>query len=112
MKTQDQVCATVLQKREFGGIHLGSLFCISETFSPQEMLLKHQECLKRQREAVKFRMKKLSTKQTEITVSKLTAWGLICVNRGQKHHTTMSVILNAHMSVPVKLLGSEGLWPF
>lgn len=70
MKTQAQVCATVLQKREFGGIHLGSFFCYSETFSLQEMLLKHQECLKRQREAVKLRMKKLSAKQTEIIVSK------------------------------------------
>nr|XP_046224031.1 probable E3 ubiquitin-protein ligase TRIML1 [Oncorhynchus gorbuscha] len=30
------------------------------------MQLKHQECLKRQREAVKLRMKKLSAKQTEI----------------------------------------------
>ncbi|CAB1312368.1 unnamed protein product [Coregonus sp. 'balchen'] len=30
------------------------------------MQLKHQECLKRQREAVKLRMKKISAKQTEI----------------------------------------------
>ncbi|XP_010868404.2 E3 ubiquitin-protein ligase TRIM39-like [Esox lucius] len=40
---------------------------MSEMFSLQEMLLDHQECLRRQREAVKFRMRKISIKQIEIT---------------------------------------------
>lgn len=35
----------------------------------QEMLEKHQECLKTQREAVKYRLKKLAARQLEITVS-------------------------------------------
>lgn len=33
------------------------------------MLLKHQQHLQRQRDAVAFRMKKLAAKQVEITVS-------------------------------------------
>ncbi|KAM9847500.1 E3 ubiquitin-protein ligase TRIM21-like [Aulostomus maculatus] len=35
--------------------------------SLQEMLEKHQECLKRQREAVKYRLKKLAVRQSELT---------------------------------------------
>lgn len=35
----------------------------------QDTLEKHQECLKKQREAVKYRLKKLAARQSEITVS-------------------------------------------
>lgn len=42
-----------------------------------QMLEQHQECLKRQREAVKNRLKKLATRQSEITVSLYFATRLI-----------------------------------
>ncbi|KAG7512942.1 putative E3 ubiquitin-protein ligase TRIML1 [Solea senegalensis] len=43
------------------------LCSICVQFFLQETLEKHHECLKKQRDAVKYRLKKLATRQTEIT---------------------------------------------
>ncbi|XP_058507477.1 probable E3 ubiquitin-protein ligase TRIML1 isoform X2 [Solea solea] len=43
------------------------LYSICVQFFLQETLEKHHECLKKQRDAVKYRLKKLATRQTEIT---------------------------------------------
>lgn len=65
------------------------------------MLLKHQQHLQRQRDAVAFRMKKLAAKQVEITVSQSQSV-LLSVQVVLWHH----VILLKSYVVEILVIGS------
>lgn len=65
------------------------------------MLLKHQQHLQRQRDAVAHRMKKLAAKQVEITVSPSQSV-LLCVQVVLWHH----VSLLKNYTVEISVIGS------
>lgn len=73
--TVDPVCGAEGGRDTLSSVVLCTMSCGSNNHSAeyvtlyvQEMLEKHQEFLQRQREAVKYRLKKLASRQAEITV--------------------------------------------